>query len=124
MSNLFYVFVGFSYNLSFLFSDADNATLAGAILAVLFNLFGGFVPTLGDNPQGMIFYTHYVSRLVVTAELYGSDIRTTSLFNIVVPDPWTDPSFGLDVIVVIIFVVVTYLLSYIGIIYNLRKIKM
>lgn len=71
-----------------------------------------------------MFYTHFVSRLVVTAELYGSDIRDKATFNTVVPDPWKDPSFGFDVIVLVIFIAATYLLSYAGIRYNLRKIKM
>jgi ABC-type multidrug transport system ATPase subunit/ABC-type multidrug transport system permease subunit len=115
---------GFGYNLSFLFNNPDNATLAGAILAILFNLFGGFVPNLGDPPIGDIFYTHYISRLVVTAELYGSGIRDKETFNNIVPEPWRNPSFGVDVGNMLIIIGVTYVCSYIGIRYNLRKVKL
>jgi hypothetical protein len=52
------------YTLSLLFADADSATLCGVILAILLNLFNGFVPKLGDSPQGQLFVSHWLSRAI------------------------------------------------------------
>ena len=73
---IFLLYIGFTnalgYVLSFLFNSADDATLCGVILIILLNLFGGFVPKLGDNPHGMLFAQHWLSRALTAVELkYG-----------------------------------------------------
>ena len=77
---IFLLYIGFTnalgYVLSFLFNSADDATLCGVILIILLNLFGGFVPKLGDNPHGMLFAQHWLSRAMTAVELkYGQVIR-------------------------------------------------
>eukprot|EP01038_Epipyxis_sp_PR26KG_P011779 gene11779-15760_t len=53
-----YTVTAMGYWLSYVFNDPDAAVLTGTILAILLNLFSGFVPTIGDGPIGQIMYTH------------------------------------------------------------------
>ena len=95
------IYIGFTnalgYVLSFLFHNADDATLCGVILIILLNLFGGFVPKLGDNPQGKLFAQHWLSRAMVAVELqYGQLINEIKIFNSLVPNAWADPDWSQD----------------------------
>eukprot|EP01034_Spumella_vulgaris_P045929 gene45929-57255_t len=85
------------YFLAFIFSDPDSATLTGVILAVLLNLFSGFVPGLGDRPFGYVMYTQWAARGIVAAELYyGQNIKNVDAFNGIVSDVWIDPDINKD----------------------------
>eukprot|EP01034_Spumella_vulgaris_P045930 gene45930-57256_t len=85
------------YFLSFAFQDPDSAVLTGTILAVLLNLFSGFVPAIGDGAQGQLFYTHWSARGITTAELYyGQNIKDVQSFNSIVPEEWYDPDLSTD----------------------------
>ncbi len=75
----------FGYVLTFLISNPDDATLAGAIISILFNLFGGFVPRLGDGIMGTISFTHYISKAMVTIELMDGLGNDETMYNILVP---------------------------------------
>ena len=60
--------------LSFVFTDPDTAVLIGAIMAVLLNVFSGFVPLLGG---GTWMYTHYAARALCTIELWFEQVLDT-----------------------------------------------
>jgi ABC-type multidrug transport system ATPase subunit len=87
------------YFISLLISDPDNAVLVGVILSILLNLFGGFVPTLGDGVVGKIFFTHYAARAICTVELQQGMGLTKEQYDEVVPDAWMDPNWHIDIAV-------------------------
>ncbi len=75
----------FGYVLTFLISNPDDATLAGAIICILFNLFGGFVPRLGDGIMGKISFTQYIARAMASIELMDGLGNDETMFNFLVP---------------------------------------
>ncbi len=101
------------YLLSFTFSDADAAVLTGVIMAILLNLFSGFVPMLGDGFIGLVMYTHWSARAIVSAELKdGQGITDIDDFNTIVPVPWQDPDFGYDCGIMILIAVILSSLTF------------
>jgi hypothetical protein len=112
----------FGYVLSFLFSSPDDATLVGVILAIILNLFDGFVPKLGDKPIGPIFYTYHLSRAIAAVELYyGQNIRDVETFNSIAGDAWGDPNWGKDIWILAIITLGTMALAYVLFLYTNRK---
>jgi len=101
------------YFLSFVFSDPDSAVLTGVILAVLLNLFSGFVPGLGLGIVGRLMYTQWAARAISAAELvYGQGLSDREAFNQVVPDEWWNPdlaaSCGFMVLIGVVLQVVAF----------------
>lgn len=96
--------------LALLFSDPDAATLVGVIISILANLFGGFVPLLGDG--AVWAYTHWTARAILAAELdFGESLG--SLFNPVVATEHRNPSFWADIGALVVFIIVTHACGYI-----------
>ena len=111
------------YAFSFVFADPDNAVLTGTIMVILLNLFGGFVPKLGEGLMGDISYTHYSARAIAAVELYHGWNITTG-FNKLVPNEWKNPDVPKDCGVLLEIAVVVYLISYLLFEYqflNLRR---
>jgi hypothetical protein len=101
------------YLLSVVLKDPDTAVLVGVILAILLNLFSGFVPTIGDGPIGLIMYSRWVARAITSAELqYGQKVGSVDDFNSVVPDNWRDPDFGYDCGIIVLISVILTTVSY------------
>jgi ABC-type multidrug transport system ATPase subunit len=117
------VVLGLGYWLSFIFVDPDAAVLTGVILAILLNLFSGFVPTIGDGPIGLIMYTHWSARAVTTTELfYGQGVTNVEDFNTVVPDAWKDPDLGNDCGVLILISVILCVCAYVTLLYRNKRV--
>lgn len=96
--------------LALLFSDPDAATLVGVIIAILANLFGGFVPMLGDG--AVWAYTRWTARAILAAELdFGENLG--SLFNPLVAAEHRNPSFWADIGALLVFIIVTHVCGYI-----------
>ena len=74
----------------------ELATLTGVILAVVLNLFGGFVPMVGSY-GGYWAYTHYAQRAFATNELLWGFKVDLDLYNALVPDEWESPDFAADI---------------------------
>jgi ABC-type multidrug transport system ATPase subunit len=106
------------YFISVAISDPDNAVLVGVILAILLNLFGGFVPVLGDDPVGYVFFTHYAARAICTVELENGMGLTDEQYDFVVPDPWMDPNWRKDVGILWAMGFFWLLLSYLMLLYK------
>ena len=93
--------------------NIDDAVLAGTILCVLFNLFGGFVPRLGDGFLGLISYTRYSARAIVNVELiHGHGIESKDLFHTLVPEAWREPNLSMDLGTLLIIASVVNVFSY------------
>ncbi len=99
-----------AYALSQLIMDPDAATLVGVITALLMNLFGGFVPMIGNN--AVWAFTRYTARAIVAVEL-DEGHKVGSLFNRLVPTDHKDPSWRTDLGKLLIFAAVTYLAAYV-----------
>eukprot|EP01031_Cornospumella_fuschlensis_P049911 gene49911-61095_t len=111
------------YWLSFMFSDPDAAVLTGVILAILLNLFSGFVPTIGDGPIGQIMYTHWAARAICTTELwFGQGLNSVNDYNNVVPSEWIDPDYSSDCMGMLIIAVLLLGISYLNMLYNNRRV--
>lgn len=105
------IFAGaLSYALSYLFRDPDAATLVGVIASLLLNLFGGFVPMIGDT--AVWAFTRYTARAIVAVEVYEGQ-QTGELFNQLVPKAHRDPDWSKDLGILILFTVLTNILAYI-----------
>lgn len=103
--------------------ESDAAVLCGVILAILLNLFSGFVPLLGDGPIGQIMYTHWFARGLCVVELQqGQGITETDDFNSVVAEEWKNPDLGYDVGAMIIIAVVLWCCTFVGIVYTNRRV--
>ena len=101
------------YVLSIIISDADNAVLTGTIICILLNLFGGFVPKLGDGAIGKIFYTHWVARALAATELrYGYLIKDDSIYNSIVGSNWENYDYPSDLGNILIIALVTLMFAY------------
>jgi hypothetical protein len=87
----------------------ELATLAGVILAVVLNLFGGFVPQVGS--YGYWAYTHWAQRAFAANELLLGYKVERSLFNALVPSEWEDPDFAADVGYLVVMSVLTAALA-------------
>jgi hypothetical protein len=109
------------YCLSLVFGDADNATLCGVIVAILLNLFDGFVPKLGDDPIGKIFITHWMARGLAAVEMNKGSGLDRKSFNQIVPPVWEDPNWQNDVGVLVLFAVVTFVLAFAIFVWQNRK---
>lgn len=113
---------GLGYWLSVLFSDADAAVLTGVILCILLNLFSGFVPKLGDSFLGLIMFTRWSARALVTVELkYGHGLEDED-YNQTVPESWKDPDFGYDCGIMVLIGIILMSLAYFFILYTNRRI--
>lgn len=112
--SLSFLVTSVGYALSFVIADPDNAVLTGTIMAILFNLFGGFVPKLGDGLIGTLMYTHYSARAITAVELQkGFNIEDIEMFNqLVGGDPWKYPNWQQDVGNLLIISCVTNIVSY------------
>lgn len=96
------------YAFSLLIADPDAATLCGVIVAILMNLFGGFVPRLGDG--AVWAYTRYSARALVAVEL-GEGHNTLSSFNTLVPEEHRYADYGKDLLYLLLFAAVTHAAS-------------
>lgn len=96
------------YAFSLLIADPDAATLCGVIVAILMNLFGGFVPRLGDG--AVWAYTRYSARALVAVEL-GEGHNTLSSFNTLVPEDHRYADYGKDLLYLLLFAAVTHAAS-------------
>ena len=96
------------YAFSLFISDPDAATLSGVIVAILMNLFGGFVPRLGDG--AVWAYTRYSARALVAVEL-GEGHNTLSSFDTLVPEPHRVANYGQDLLNLLIFAAITHVAS-------------
>lgn len=76
-------------------TQTELATLTGVILAVVLNLFGGFVPMVGSDGQWA--YTHWAQRAFATNELLLGYSVTRELYDTLVPEEWESPDFHADV---------------------------
>lgn len=118
-----FVVMSMGYWLSFIFPDPDAAVLTGVILAILLNLFSGFVPKIGDGDIGTVMYTHYSARAITAVELkYGQGVSDVSDFNSVVPDPWKFPNLGNDCAGMIVIGLVLLFLSFVTLLYRNQRV--
>lgn len=101
------------YALSFLFGDPDGATLVGVILAILLNLFGGFVPMIGNG--AVWAYTRHSARAIVAVEIAHGQLQgdPTGMFDRLVPDQHQHADYGQDLANLLITAVVTHVAAYI-----------
>ena len=99
-----------SYALSYFFKDPDAATLVGVILSLLLNLFGGFVPMIGDT--AVWSFTRYTARAIVAVELNDGQ-QVGDLFNKITPKAHRDPDWQKDLLILLLFSVITNILAYI-----------
>jgi ABC-type transport system involved in multi-copper enzyme maturation permease subunit len=83
-----------AYLLSGLTDRPENAALTGVIVAVLANLFGGFVPMIGSS--GEWAYTHWAQRALVALELKEGRDMTQAQFNVLVDKEWENADYGQD----------------------------
>ena len=104
--DLFIFSLGYAFSL--LIADPDAATLCGVIVAILMNLFGGFVPRLGDG--AVWAYTRYSARALVAVEL-GEGHNTLSSFNTLVPEEHRYADYGKDLLILLLFAAVTHAAS-------------
>lgn len=111
------------YLLSFIFNDPDAAVLCGVILAILLNLFGGFVPTIGDGVIGWIMYTHWAARGICTTELwFGQGLDNVEDYNNVVPMNWKNPDFTFDCLMLLLISLLLLIASVLSILYINRRV--
>jgi len=119
-----YTVTSMGYWLSYVFADPDAAVLTGTILAILLNLFSGFVPTIGDGPIGQVMYTHWFARALTAAELqHGQGITTTEGFNSIVTAEWQNPNYSEGVGVMFIMALILQLLAFLSLLYSNRRIS-
>jgi hypothetical protein len=110
---LSFLITSIGYAISFVIADPDNSVLTGTIMCILLNLFGGFVPKLGDGFIGPLMYTHWSARAIAAVELQlGFNIRDNEMFNTLVPGPWHDPDWPRDVGNMLIITCVTNTVAY------------
>jgi hypothetical protein len=112
------------YFLAFAFADSDSAVLTGVILAVLLNLFSGFVPAIGDGAHGQLFYTHWSARGITTAELfYGQNIKDVNSFNSIVPEEWYDPDLNADCVNMVLISLALQVGAFLLLLYRNRRVS-
>jgi len=92
------------YLLSALLDAPENAALAGVVVAVLANLFGGFVPMIGNN--GKWAYTHWAQRALMTLELQQGYGLTMAQFNSFVNSEWEAPNYGFDLGMLVVIAII------------------
>lgn len=95
--------------LALLFSDPDAATLVGVIIAILANLFGGFVPMIGNG--AVWAYTRWSARAILAAELDQGE-GLGPLFDPVVSSEHRSPNFGADIGILALFILGTHACGY------------
>jgi len=98
--------------LSLAIADPDSATLVGVITAILLNLFGGFVPRLGDG--AVWAYTRWSARAIVAVELGHGQLKGSlysGAFNSLIPEEHADPDYGTDLGHLLLFAAVTHAAS-------------
>jgi hypothetical protein len=89
-----------AYALSHLFTDPDSASLVGVVASLLMNLFGGFVPMIGDT--AVWAFTRYTARAIVAVEI-AEGHEVGALFNDLVPEPHQDADWRRDLGILLAF---------------------
>eukprot|EP01039_Chlorochromonas_danica_P003582 gene3582-3923_t len=111
------------YMISLMFRDPDAAVLTGVIVAILLNLFSGFVPSIGDGGLGKIMYTHYSARAICASELwYGMGINDVDEYNSVMPKNWKNPNYTADCLYMLLIALILAVVSYVFLLYINRRV--
>jgi len=76
-------------------ADSDKANLAGVIIATVLNLFGGFVPLIGNG--AVWCYARYTARAFVAIELSDGYGLSPEVFSWVAGSEWKDPNWPRDI---------------------------
>jgi hypothetical protein len=96
--------------LSLAFADPDAATLVGVIIAILLNLFGGFVPMIGNG--AVWAYTRWTARAIVAVELVDGH-GVGDMFDLLVPDEHRGAQPATDLGNLLLFAAATHAAAYV-----------
>ena len=93
-------------------ADNNTANLAAVNIAILVNLFSGWVPIIGQN--GGWAYPHWTLRALTAIELIDGERMTAATYNLYAQEEWQNPNnnqaFGYLILISLLTNILAYLL--------------
>jgi hypothetical protein len=100
-------------------ADIDSTNLIAVNVAILINLFSGWVPLLGKS--GGWAYTHWTLRALTALELINGQGISVDMYNSFAQDEWQSPDVNAAIGYLILISLITNIVAYILLVVRFRS---